>query len=222
MILIIDQNPKNSRGLSDMFSYMGILSYVTSAENALYEPLSLFSAILFSDADKIQESSLILRIRNAFLGIPVFAISSHFQNESLFDLTFKKGIYASAIYSQILTYSQKRKIRAPGVYKTEEIDASAMLSHPIYMGEQIKLTRTENFILKALILSSPKPIFAKELLKYVFKPTKTPDISNIRTHISIINKKFREKTGQNLISHSNLGYCFCSEQADKKKELQTI
>ena len=222
MILIIDQNPKNSQGLSDMFAYMGILSYATSPKEALYETLSHFSAIIFSDADKIDDVNTVFKIQNFYSNAAIFGISSLIKNDFPFDLTFKKGTYASEIFTHITDYAKRNGLKAPGIYKTNKIDASANLSYPIYEGKTVKLTRTENFILKALILSSPDPIGANDLLKYLFKPSKIPDISNIRTHISIINKKFREQIGKNLIFHSRLGYYFFSEEFSEEKVLQPI
>jgi hypothetical protein len=40
---------------------------------------------------------------------------------------------------------------------------------------------------------------ASEILKYAFRQSRLPDISNVRTHVSVINKKFRAMRGENLI-----------------------
>ena len=54
-------------------------------------------------------------------------------------------------------------------------------------------------ILRYLIAYYPTPQSAKRIVKYAYKPTKKPEISSIRTHISVMNKKFRELTGRNLL-----------------------
>ena len=43
-----------------------------------------------------------------------------------------------------------------------------------------------------------KPVF-EDILRYAYRESKYPEVSNIRTHISIINKKFRNLSNRNLI-----------------------
>jgi hypothetical protein len=43
-----------------------------------------------------------------------------------------------------------------------------------------------------------EPQSAKSIVKYAYKPGKKPEIASIRTHISVMNRKFREITGKNL------------------------
>ena len=74
------------------------------------------------------------------------------------------------------------------------------LKTPLYFGKPLPLTKTEAMILKTLIVTYPRPTSAKEVLKYAFKQNKTPEASNIRTHISVINKKFRAVAERNLIA----------------------
>ena len=57
-------------------------------------------------------------------------------------------------------------------------------------------------IVKYLIRTYPRPTSAEEILRYAYRESRTPEISNIRTHISIINKKFRKLTERNLIEMS--------------------
>jgi DNA-binding response OmpR family regulator len=62
-------------------------------------------------------------------------------------------------------------------------------------------------IIRYLIRTYPNPTSAQKILKHAYKASKQPDVSNIRTHISVINKKFRTVAGRSLIEmHENLGY----------------
>jgi DNA-binding response OmpR family regulator len=50
-----------------------------------------------------------------------------------------------------------------------------------------------------MIRSYPIPQSPENIIKYAFPPARHPDPSCIKTHISVINKKFREREGRNLI-----------------------
>ena len=68
-------------------------------------------------------------------------------------------------------------------------------------------------ILRYLIASYPTPQSAKKLVKYAYKPAKKPEVSSIRTHISVMNKKFREATGKNLcLAIDKQGYVISTPQ----------
>ncbi|MBQ9487791.1 MAG: hypothetical protein IJU91_08360, partial [Selenomonadaceae bacterium] len=54
-------------------------------------------------------------------------------------------------------------------------------------------------ILRTLILYYPLCVSAKAIIKYAYRPSRAPQLCNIRTHISVMNRKFRMLTGRNLI-----------------------
>ena len=53
-------------------------------------------------------------------------------------------------------------------------------------------------ILRYLTASYPALQSAKSIIKYAFKQSKKPELSSVRTHISVMNKKFKDITGRNL------------------------
>ena len=68
-----------------------------------------------------------------------------------------------------------------------------------YFDTRINFTKTEAMILRYLIRSYPLPKNAESILKYSFRPSRTPEPASIRTHISIMNKKLEAATGRRMI-----------------------
>lgn len=202
MILVISTSKKNARALSDMFYYMGILASGHTPTEALSEISTAYRAVIvLNPATLPDKRDFLQRIRSYTLSVPCFAVTSEPDeiDRMIFDDVLGGSVYAPKIYSKIIEYSEAHRLPKPGKYKIAGIDASCDLSTSTYFTHSLKFTRTENMILRAMIRIYPNPMRAKEILKYAFRPSKLPDISNIRTHISVMNKKFREITERNLI-----------------------
>ncbi|MBR2930344.1 MAG: winged helix-turn-helix domain-containing protein [Clostridia bacterium] len=97
-----------------------------------------------------------------------------------------------------------------GSYTGGGIDASVDAAGVFCSGERIPLTRTETMIVRYLIHRSPRSATAEEILAHAFRQTRAPEPTSVRTHISIINKKFRETVGRPLTLPSDDGtYSLC-------------
>ena len=73
-------------------------------------------------------------------------------------------------------------------------------------------------ILRYLIRSYPVPQNAERILKYAFKPTRAPEAASIRTHLSIMNKKFEKSIGRKMISlEPHRGYIILTPEYIKAK-----
>lgn len=97
-----------------------------------------------------------------------------------------------------------------GAYTGGGIDASVDAAGVFCSGERIPLTRTETMIVRYLIHRSPRSATAEEILAHAFRQTRAPEPTSVRTHISIINKKFRETVGRPLTAPSDDGtYSLC-------------
>ncbi len=203
MILIINKSKKEARGLSDMFYYMGILAYGVTPTEALSEVSPIYRAIILMSPDNLPDKDDYVARLRSYSQIPIFAMTASHDNHDviLFDGILKKGTYAAYIYKFICDYSYKYGTKLPGSYHLSGINASCDNNAPLYFFKALPFTKTETMILRTLIRTYPRPTSAKEILKYAFRPSKIPDISNIRTHVSIMNKKFREATGRNIITY---------------------
>ena len=108
-------------------------------------------------------------------------------------------------------------------YRLAGIDASCSNERVDVFDKAIAFTKTETMILRYLIAYYPTPQSAKRIVKYAYKPTKKPEISSIRTHISVMNKKFREKFGHSLISASEGGgYTVLTPEYIEKEKRQHL
>ncbi len=71
---------------------------------------------------------------------------------------------------------------------------------PLWRGYPLYLTQTERMIFRYLIDNYPRPITAKELLRYCVKPGTMPQLCIIPTHIYHINQKAKAEFHEAIIS----------------------
>ncbi|MBQ9069852.1 MAG: helix-turn-helix domain-containing protein [Clostridia bacterium] len=212
MILIIDKSLKNAATISDIFHYMGIVSGISAPERAVNEISNRYHAILIPSPERIPaHEELIRSLRTYSLGAPIFALTSNISDPgfdvTLFDKVFDNNSTSSSVAVSILKYQDSRVMKFIGNYLLAGIDASIFQNSVTYFDIPISFTKTETMILRYLISAYPNRAKAEDILKYAFKFENKPEITNIRTHISSINKKFNNLTGRNLIfSEARLGY----------------
>ncbi len=209
MILIISKTKKLSAPLSEMLHFMGIPSYAATPTEALSKISPIFSCVLIVNSDSLADKSdYAARIRS-YYPLPIFAVNNTVDelDKLIFDGVFESNTYAPKIISNIIKYAEQNELKAPGAYKLAGINASVYLSAPLYFDKVIPLTKTEAMILRVLTCAYPVPLNAKTILRYAFRQTRLPEESNVRTHISIMNKKFREITGRSLtVASPSEGY----------------
>ena len=202
MILIINKSKKDARGLADMFYFMGVLTAATTPHEALSEISTSYRAVLIMNPDTLADKEDFVRRLRSYADIPLFAITRHPDSidELLFDGIIKTTSYAAVAYRYIRDYTEEHNLRNPGSYKLAGINASVELYAPMYFNKGLPFTKTETMILRTLIKNYPNPTNSKDILKYAFRQTRLPDISNVRTHISVMNKKYRKITSRNVIA----------------------
>lgn len=201
MILVIDESRKAAENLAAALSYMGFLSVGVTPSDALNEISALYRAVIITSTPRITSpKELVYRLRERS-ATPIFSITDKPGGEmaEIFDAEIKRGAYAAVIAEDIIRYCDDRELPIPGHYTTLGIDASADLEGATYFWQPIPFTKTECMILRYLIRTYPTPVSAERILKYAYRPSRRPDAANIRTHISIMNKKFRSVTGKPLI-----------------------
>ncbi len=227
MILIVDKSPKHATLISDIFRYMGILSATTSPEKAMSDISNRHRAILISSPEKINAADELIRnLRTYSLGAPIFALSRTASCEGfdkkLFDKIFDYDSYSASVVISILDYQKEHKLKYLGNYTLAGIDASIFIKGVTYFDDPFPLTKTETMILRYLISTYPSRAKAAEILKYAFRSENKPEITNIRTHIYSINRKFKELTGRALIlSEAREGYrirCVLFENIDEMRK----
>ena len=201
MILIINKSRKEAQRLSEMFYFMGVISHAITPGEAFAEISTIYSSVIVMNPNALSDKEDYVTRLRAYANLPTFAISDTPDaiDTIIFDGIIKGTPYASKILSYVTHFCTANAIKPPGTYKLAGIDASVHLTTPTYFNKALVYTKTELMILRTLIATYPNPTSAPLILKYAFKPTKKPELSNIRTHVSVMNKKFRNITGRNII-----------------------
>ena len=200
MILVINKSKKDAQRLSEMLYFMGVVSYGADLTEAFSEISTAYSAVAIMNPSALADKEDFVSRLRLYAKLPIFAISDtrDASDDLIFDGTVYGTPYASKILNFITDFCRRRGLRVPGAYKLAGIDASVDLTTPAYYNRALSFTKTELMILRALIVTYPTPISAKDIIKYAFKATKKPELTNVRTHLSIMNKKFREISDRNL------------------------
>lgn len=209
MILIINKSKRDARALAEMFYYMGELAQGVTPSEALSEISPIYRAVIIMEPEGLADAEDYIARLTSYTKLPIFAITDapSAKASMLFDGILQKDAYAARIYSEITSHAKRNRLQAPGSYTLAGIDASIDLGFVEYFGRPIPFTRTEAMIIRTLIRLYPLPISSKDILKYAFRPARMPELANVRTHISVINKKWREATGRTLIAmESGSGY----------------
>ncbi len=209
MILIINKSKRDARALAEMFYYMGEVAQGVTPSEALSEISSIYRAVIIMEPEGLADAEDYIARLISYARLPLFAItdSQNTKYAMLFDGILPKNTYAARIHSEVTSHAKENRLEAPGAYTLAGIDASIDLGFVEYFGRAIPCTRTEAMIIRTLIRLYPLPISSKDILKYAFRPARMPELANVRTHISVINKKWREATGRTLITlESGAGY----------------
>ncbi len=223
MILVIDKNKKNAVSVAEMFFYMGVLTKGVAISNAFSEISNAYRAVVLLSPEAYPDAEdFIRRLRTYSFTVPIFTIgekgNADYRNIAM---SFSRSLYAAEILSKILQYTIDNKLPMPGDYKLAGLDLSCDAQTFSYFWTPFPLTKTEAMIVKYLIRTYPRQTSADEILKYAYRESRTPEASNVRTHISVINKKFRELTGRNLIDMTiGIGYNIITPETEAKKEKQ--
>ena len=200
MILIIGSQKKNAQAISDIFYYMGVISYAVTPTEALSDMSSLYRAALILEPESLPDvEDYLAKLRSYSSKTPVFAITDKDgTNRFAFDGCFKNNVYSSSLIEEIVIYQKKNNLPLSAHYRLAGIDASCYLNNVTAFDDKIPFTKTETMILRYLIASYPTPVSASDIIKYAFKPTRKPEMTSIRTHISVMNKKFRDVRNKKL------------------------
>ena len=215
MVLIISSSMTRARLISDIFYYMGVISYAATPAEALSEFSGIYRAALVIEPNGLADlEGFVAKLRSYAATVPIFAISdSGNHNSDIFNGTFQDSIYSSSLIKEIVRYQNEYMLPVSAQYRLAGIDASCVSENVTLFDKPIPFTKTETMILRYLIASYPTPQSARKIVKYTYKPTRRPQISSIRTHISVMNKKFRDITDKSLfLSLDNEGYVISTPQ----------
>lgn len=218
MVLIISTSKRKAQIINEIFYYMGVLSYAATPTEALSEISGVYRAALVLDPQDLPDTvSFISKLKSYASLIPIFAISdSNDYQKDVFDGNFKNSIYSSTLIEKIVEYQYNHKLPLSAHYRVAGIDASCDSERVTFFDKTIPFTKTEVMILRYLIASYSTPQDARSILKYAYKHSKKPESASIRTHISVMNRKFRDSTGKHLFfSIEKEGYVISTPETAK-------
>ncbi len=204
MLLIISQNNKIARSVADTFHYMSILSHAATPSEALSEVSDLYRGVLIINPEAFPDiNDFVVRIKCYKSDLPIFAITDgeapYFYTD-IFDAVFTRPDFTPALAERIIAFANENNRARIGDYYLAGFDASSHTLGVFYFHTKLNLTKTEAMILRYLIRSYPIPQRAENILKYAFKPSRAPEVTSIRTHLSLMNKKFEERIGRKMIA----------------------
>ena len=202
MVLIINSSKRKAQDVSDIFYYMGVISYAATPTGALSEISELYRAVIVMDPEDMPDvESYLKKLRAYSATVPIFALTDNQPAHAYFrrfDAIFPSSIYSSTLVEEIVRYQNQRGLLLTAHYRLAGIDASCDSDVVRVFDNSMRFTKTETMILRYLISAYPAPQSARNIIKYAFKPSRRPEITSIRTHISVMNKKFRDMRGKNL------------------------
>ena len=204
MVLIINRRKKDACYVSEIFHFMGILSYGATPSEALSEISLLYRAVIVMEPNTLPDApDFVSKLRSYASEVPIFALTDEIDalsHREIFDGVYKFSSYSSILAYNIAEFSKKRALPYIGDYRLVGINATCDTGSVSCFDKKIPLTKTEQMILRFLIRAYPLPMNSDKILKYAFRPSRSPEPASIRTHISSINKKFRLETARNVIT----------------------
>lgn len=201
MILVIDKTRKSAEAISGIFRYMGILSIPSDAKDAPRLVTPGCKAVLFVDTNTFPACSEVIRkLPIDRTRTPVFALTDE-NHAAVYDKAISPGKSSSEILFEINDYMRRVNLPPLGEYVLGGIDASVTNPPATCFGIRLPFTKTELMVLRYLMKNYPLPKSAKDILSNAFIPSRTPEIGGVRTHVSIMNKKFRAIHGRSIIHH---------------------
>ncbi len=204
MLLIISQNKRIAKSISDTFYYMSILSYAATPHEALSEISEIYRAALIISPESFPDvRDYVNRIKAYKSDLPVFALTEGAElpcYADIFDKTFDFPTFTPALAEKIIKYANDNNCARIGDYRLAGFNASSDVIGVNYFYRKVNLTKTEMMILRFLIRSYPLPKGSNEILKYAFKSSRSPDKNSIRTHISLMNKKFEKYLDKKVLT----------------------
>ena len=195
MILLLESDRGfRADTLREMLYFIGILSKKASSIKDIRIPLSAISAVILLDAPQDAE---LAKARRLFDG-KIFRLCDADDKIPVLE----SGALASEMVSNVRDLEIASGTKPVGTYIIGELDASVWRDGVYFHNERISFTKTETMILRSLIALYPCAVGQGELLNLAFRESRAPDVSNIRTHICVMNKKLLAHAQKRLITSS--------------------
>lgn len=224
MIIIVNTNNARAQSLAEILRYMGIISLGVTLGGFYREFSHNYKAILLmSELTSLPDAIDTVKEMRVYSGdTPIYALCEGGKPDIGADAYIDVSRGYSHLTEDIRRISEELDITPPGRYVLAGVDADTSSPCVKYFDTRIPFTRTETLIVRYMIATYPTAQRAEDILRYAFKPTRTPERSSIRTHISSINRKFRAITGRSMIQiPGDDGYMLMTPEIISKTKLLT-
>jgi hypothetical protein len=137
--------------------------------------------------------------------IPVFAVAKEpkkCKSSYAFDEVYRDAILSGNIFDLINKYLKGHELPQIGIYRYAGLDVSCTKKIPTHYFRDTVITTTERMILSYLVIAKDEQQEPKNIIKYAFRYGRHPDISCVRSHISSINKKFKQTGSLDIIGNN--------------------
>jgi hypothetical protein len=182
---------------------MSILAYAATHREALSEVSDLYRAALILNPERFPDiMDYVRRIKSYRSDIPIFALTTANPPPyypEIFDGCFTLPTFTPALATHITQYANENNRAKIGDYYLAGFNASSHNLGVNYFYDKVTLTKTETMILRYLIRKYPLTASSEEIIKYAFRSTRAPETSSVKTHISLMNKKFESQIGKRMI-----------------------
>jgi hypothetical protein len=202
MLMIVSSKRSRADTIADMIRRTGVLCYPVTTGEVIGELCPAYRAILVVEPQGMCDAeSFVKNVRKYNSKIPIYACyeEKDFKALPCFNRSFSTKTYNTTLVSALAEGCFLSGQKIVGSYKLCAIDASADLSEVKFFDTPIKLTKTEQMILRLLIRTYPTPVKPKYMIKHLYKPTVAPEEACIRAHVCSINKRFYSLAEGNLI-----------------------
>ena len=202
MILTVSRSRKRGNEYCEIFHYMGIVSRCVTPHEAYSEISPIYRAVLVIDPVTLPDPEYFVKELKSYTSIPFFAISEDGEEDKLaylFEICFKSSSYSGTVVARMAERCREIGHSHVGDYMLLGLDATPDLPAVSYFGEELGLTKTEAMILRYLIRVYPNPVKTAKIIRYAYRPSRSPEHSGVRTHICLINRKFKKRFGKRLI-----------------------
>ncbi len=212
MILLYGKDDGIRKTVCNMLHLLGAICIEGDDNQPLpVSPSLLHAQIILSPEYDIRQT--IVKIRDRHPSAPLFTLLDKHPaapSRALVDKAFSSEVSIPHALFGIIEDCRHLGRTPPCSYEALGIRAHINTDGVYYLGRKISFTKTEAMLLRALLIAHPKPLYASALLSVALSPSRELDVANVRTHVSVMNKKFLFHTGLRLIKANERGqYALC-------------
>ena len=199
MLLILSDNKSTAETVCNIFYYLGVLSYAESYGTVKAEDINQSAAVLMLHYGTPQSSGFLDLMRDYLTDKPLFACESGTDSSDRTELKIHR--FASDLsFPEIAAELIAGELSCLGKYEAAGVCADRKNVYATVDGKELRLTKTELMIVRYLCATYPLRQRAERIRSFCWRSARMPEISNVRTHISVINSKAKREIGRHLIS----------------------